>query len=128
MFGDTKAFSGFSVDDIDAARTFYRDTLGLTVEDNAMGFLNIHLDGPADAAARLVREIQSGSYGHSDALAGKPLRVRRCAARDAGARAGHRGNLQRPRRGASHGGTSVPAAGRAGGERGDRLRTGGPGR
>lgn len=43
MFGDTKAFSGFSVDDIDAARTFYRDTLGLSVEDNAMGFLNIRL-------------------------------------------------------------------------------------
>ena len=43
MFGEVKAFSGFSVDDIDAARTFYRDTLGLTVEDNAMGFLNIHL-------------------------------------------------------------------------------------
>lgn len=43
MFSNTKAFSGFSVDDIDAARTFYRDTLGLTVEDNAMGFLNIRL-------------------------------------------------------------------------------------
>ena len=43
MFGDIKAFSGFSVDDIDTARTFYRDTLGLAVEDNAMGFLNITL-------------------------------------------------------------------------------------
>ncbi|MBN9240458.1 MAG: VOC family protein [Leifsonia sp.] len=43
MFESTHAFSGFSVDDIDAARTFYRDTLGLRVEDNAMGFLNIHL-------------------------------------------------------------------------------------
>lgn len=43
MFGDLKAFSGFSVDDIDAARTFYRDTLGLAVDDNAMGFLNIRL-------------------------------------------------------------------------------------
>ena len=43
MFGDVNAFSGFSVDDIDAARTFYRDTLGLAVEDNAMGFLNITL-------------------------------------------------------------------------------------
>ena len=43
MFADIKAFSGFSVDDIDAARTFYKDTLGLKVEDNAMGFLNLHL-------------------------------------------------------------------------------------
>jgi len=37
------AFSGFSVDDIDAARTFYADTLGLDVETNAMGFLEIRL-------------------------------------------------------------------------------------
>jgi catechol 2,3-dioxygenase-like lactoylglutathione lyase family enzyme len=43
MFADVKAFSGFSVDDIDAACTFYGETLGLTVEDNAMGFLNIRL-------------------------------------------------------------------------------------
>lgn len=43
MFGDLKAFSGFSVDNIDAARAFYKDTLGLKVDDNAMGFLNIHL-------------------------------------------------------------------------------------
>ena len=37
------AFSGFSVDDIDAARAFYADTLGLDVETNAMGFLEIRL-------------------------------------------------------------------------------------
>ncbi|MDJ0335598.1 VOC family protein [Salinibacterium sp. G-O1] len=43
MFSESPAFSGFSVDDIDAARTFYRDTLGLTVDDNAMGFLNLRL-------------------------------------------------------------------------------------
>jgi catechol 2,3-dioxygenase-like lactoylglutathione lyase family enzyme len=43
MFADTKAYSGFSVDDIDAARTFYGETLGLKVDDNAMGFLNVHL-------------------------------------------------------------------------------------
>ncbi|MGB4778315.1 VOC family protein [Microbacterium sp.] len=44
MFTTTDAFSGFSVDDIDAARTFYRDTLGLRVEDDPMGFLEIRLD------------------------------------------------------------------------------------
>ncbi|MGX1703609.1 VOC family protein [Microbacterium sp. NPDC055357] len=37
------AFSGFSVDDIDAARSFYRDTLGLDVRDNEMGFLELRL-------------------------------------------------------------------------------------
>lgn len=37
------AFSGFSVDDIDAAREFYGTTLGLDVQDNAMGFLDLRL-------------------------------------------------------------------------------------
>ncbi|WP_407317747.1 VOC family protein [Isoptericola halotolerans] len=31
------AFSGFSVDDLDAAESFYRDTLALTVRRTAMG-------------------------------------------------------------------------------------------
>lgn len=42
-FQTTHAFSGFSVDDIDAARAFYGDTLGLEVTTNAMGFLDIRL-------------------------------------------------------------------------------------
>ncbi|MEU0385185.1 VOC family protein [Streptomyces chartreusis] len=47
MLGSSKAFSGFSVNDIDAARTFYGDTLGLRVsEDNGMLFL--HLAGDRD--------------------------------------------------------------------------------
>lgn len=43
MFDPTSAYSGFSVDDIDAARSFYRDTLGLDVVDNDMGFLELIL-------------------------------------------------------------------------------------
>jgi catechol 2,3-dioxygenase-like lactoylglutathione lyase family enzyme len=50
-FQTTHAFSGFSVDDIDAARSFYGDTLGLNVTTNAMGFLDIHL---ADGGSILV--------------------------------------------------------------------------
>lgn len=42
-FQTTHAFSGFSVDDIDAARTFYGETLGLDVSTNPMGFLDIRL-------------------------------------------------------------------------------------
>jgi len=42
-FQTTHAFSGFSVDSIDAARTFYADTLGMDVSTNAMGFLDIRL-------------------------------------------------------------------------------------
>lgn len=46
-FQTTHAFSGFSVDDIDAARTFYGETLGLEVTTNAMGFLDIRLPSGA---------------------------------------------------------------------------------
>lgn len=44
MFGSTKAFSGFSVDDIDAARKFYAETLGLRVTENPAG-LTLHIAG-----------------------------------------------------------------------------------
>jgi catechol 2,3-dioxygenase-like lactoylglutathione lyase family enzyme len=43
MVAITGLFSGIAVKDLDAARTFYRDTLGLTVSDNAMGALDIAL-------------------------------------------------------------------------------------
>ena len=44
MFTDTKAFSGFAAPDIDAARAFYGDALGIrtTVEH---GILTLHLAG-----------------------------------------------------------------------------------
>ncbi|MGN8027236.1 VOC family protein [Microbacterium sp. 22242] len=42
-FQTTHAFSGFSVDDIDAARTFYGETLGMEVSTNPMGFLDLRL-------------------------------------------------------------------------------------
>lgn len=37
MLTDATAFSSFSVDDLDAAETFYRDTLGLGVVRTPMG-------------------------------------------------------------------------------------------
>jgi catechol 2,3-dioxygenase-like lactoylglutathione lyase family enzyme len=44
MFKDTKAFSGFSVDDIPKAKEFYSGTLGLEVtEEN--GMLTLHVAG-----------------------------------------------------------------------------------
>jgi catechol 2,3-dioxygenase-like lactoylglutathione lyase family enzyme len=42
MFKDSKAFSGFAANDIDAARTFYADTLGLEVTEEH-GILTLHL-------------------------------------------------------------------------------------
>lgn len=44
MFNPTSAFSGFSVDDLGAARTFYSEKLGLEVSDAGVG-LHIHLPG-----------------------------------------------------------------------------------
>jgi catechol 2,3-dioxygenase-like lactoylglutathione lyase family enzyme len=43
MFRDAKAFSGFSVDDIDRARTFYGETLGVQVDDIGGGLLQLTL-------------------------------------------------------------------------------------
>lgn len=47
MFTTSGAFSGFAVDDIEAARTFYGETLGLQVEANEMGLLTLSLDSGA---------------------------------------------------------------------------------
>lgn len=47
MFENTKAFSGFSVDDLERARQFYEGTLGLSVtEEN--GMLGLHIEGGGD--------------------------------------------------------------------------------
>lgn len=47
MFGDTKAFSGFAVDDLRKAKEFYGGTLGLRVtEEN--GMLQLHITGGTD--------------------------------------------------------------------------------
>jgi catechol 2,3-dioxygenase-like lactoylglutathione lyase family enzyme len=47
MFANTKAFSGFAVDDIEKARLFYEGTLGLEVSEE-MGVLNLNLAGGRD--------------------------------------------------------------------------------
>ena len=39
MFKDTKAFSGFSVNDLAAAKAFYGQTLGLEVEESPAGLM-----------------------------------------------------------------------------------------
>ena len=50
MLENSKAYSGFAVDDVDRAREFYGETLGLNVsvldEDN--GLLSLHLAGDRD--------------------------------------------------------------------------------
>ena len=50
MFADSKAFSGFAVDDLGRAREFYGDTLGLSVSvlDEDSGLMVLHLAGDRD--------------------------------------------------------------------------------
>jgi catechol 2,3-dioxygenase-like lactoylglutathione lyase family enzyme len=45
MVNTLDVFSGFSVNDIDAARAFYGDTLGLAIADGPMGNLDLTLPG-----------------------------------------------------------------------------------
>ena len=43
--GFVHGFSGFAVKDIDEAKTFYRDVLGLDVVDRMMGMIGLQLPG-----------------------------------------------------------------------------------
>jgi predicted enzyme related to lactoylglutathione lyase len=47
MFNKTKAFSGFAVDDIAAAKKFYGETLGLDVSEE-YGMLTLHVHEGGD--------------------------------------------------------------------------------
>jgi catechol 2,3-dioxygenase-like lactoylglutathione lyase family enzyme len=47
MFENTKAFSGFAVDDVSKARRFYSETLGLRVSEE-YGMLWLHIAGEWD--------------------------------------------------------------------------------
>jgi catechol 2,3-dioxygenase-like lactoylglutathione lyase family enzyme len=50
MFANTKAYSGFAVDDVQKAREFYGETLGLktSVLDEEFGLMSLHLAGDRD--------------------------------------------------------------------------------
>ncbi|HWZ04213.1 MAG TPA: VOC family protein [Mucilaginibacter sp.] len=45
MFKDTKAFSGFSVNDMQKAKEFYQGKLGIEVSENEMGITTLHISG-----------------------------------------------------------------------------------
>ena len=61
MFADTRAFSGFAVDDVSKAREFYSETLGLrTSEEN--GLLTLHLAGDRDTLVYPKPDHTPASY------------------------------------------------------------------
>lgn len=47
MFTATEAFSGFSVDDLEAAKKYYGETLGIRTSEQ-YGLLTLHLAGGRD--------------------------------------------------------------------------------
>ena len=47
MLGNTQAYSGFSVDDVEGARRFYEEKLGLNVSE-MNGMLRLHLGSGVD--------------------------------------------------------------------------------
>ena len=61
MFADTKAFSGFAVDDVPKAREFYENTLGLKVSEQ-MGLLILHLAGDRDTIVYPKPDFTPATY------------------------------------------------------------------
>ena len=63
MLADSKAFSGFAVDDVDSAREFYAGTLGLDVEVvDGPGLLNLHLGGDTDVLVYPKPDFEPATY------------------------------------------------------------------
>jgi catechol 2,3-dioxygenase-like lactoylglutathione lyase family enzyme len=61
MFANTKAFSGFAVNDLAKARDFYERTLGLRVSE-ANGFLTLHLAGGRDTLVYPKPDFTPATY------------------------------------------------------------------
>jgi catechol 2,3-dioxygenase-like lactoylglutathione lyase family enzyme len=61
MLANSKAFSGFAVPDIEAARAFYGDTLGLEVTEEH-GILTLHLAGDRPTIVYPKPDHQPATY------------------------------------------------------------------
>lgn len=62
MLRDSKAFSGFSVNNIHKAKEFYGQTLGLQVKTNDMGMLILQLSGGNDIIIYPKDDHQSATF------------------------------------------------------------------
>ncbi|MFT2818274.1 VOC family protein [Leifsonia sp. A12D58] len=60
--GFVHGFSGFAVTDIDAAKTFYRDVLGLEVVDRMMGLIGIRLPGGSEVLVYPKPDLVPANY------------------------------------------------------------------
>jgi len=61
MFEAKAAFSGFSVDDLAKAKGFYRETLGLKVDDEGVG-VRLHLPGGGTVFAYPKADHQPATF------------------------------------------------------------------
>ena len=61
MFANTRAFSGFAVDDLEAAKKFYGETLGLGTSEH-YGLLTLHLAGGRDTLVYPKPDHAPASY------------------------------------------------------------------
>jgi predicted enzyme related to lactoylglutathione lyase len=61
MFENTRAFSGFAVDDLEAARRFYGEALGLKTSEQ-YGLLTLHLAGGRDTLVYPKPDHQPANY------------------------------------------------------------------
>jgi predicted enzyme related to lactoylglutathione lyase len=64
MLGDSKAFSGFAVDDLQRARRFYGETLGLrtTVLDEENGLMALNFEGERDTIVYVKPDFVPATY------------------------------------------------------------------
>jgi predicted enzyme related to lactoylglutathione lyase len=64
MFTNTKAYSGFAVDDLGKAREFYGETLGVKVstESEENGLITLHLAGDRDTLVYLKPDFAPATY------------------------------------------------------------------
>ena len=62
MFSNTPAFSSFAVDDLDAARSFYGEKLGLAISDGPMGVLSLDLPGDRSTLIYPKPDFTPASY------------------------------------------------------------------
>ena len=64
MFGNTKAYSGFAVDDLERAREFYGDTLGLktSVVDEENGLMVLHIAGDRNTLVYRKPDFTPATY------------------------------------------------------------------
>ena len=63
MFGKTQAFSSFAVDDLETAREFYGETLGIEVSEEEMeGLITLNLGGDRPTLVYEKPDLEPANY------------------------------------------------------------------